>query len=490
LAGIVDLLTFKQLRGRMSEARKSTSSQFAAGSSQVPIVPEFGSGRSSIPTFLNGGGGVGGNLPRKTQTQLGMNPLQLSNATVESLMDTLMDAHPDLGFAIWNFLRIGNSDYKIEVFKPDGVSLFQPGQKVIDQWVSLLELPNITQFETSRTLKKLINQLMLTVLTRGSCACELVLAPSLTGVAFIAPVDPTTVVFKYQNGRFVPYQNDGSLSLDLPTFIYETLDAKIDDPYGRSPLTNAIQAIMFQMQFLQDIKAVVHNQGYPRFDIKILEEVLLARMPIPIRNNEEKKAEWLTGKLQEVIAMYNGLQPDDTFVHFDSIEIGMAGGGKGGGSSLIDPEKLMTVIDNQVMSGLKTLSTILGRRSTGNTESFAKMEIKLYLQGVRAIQEVVERTVSRALTMMLNMTGKQGIVRLTFKPVEIRTELEQEQFAQIKLQNIAFKRDQGWIDNDTASIEAVGTPAVAEPDREMLGVSGTNGDGGKPKAQTDTKTTP
>ncbi|MGF7033671.1 hypothetical protein J2T17_004619 [Paenibacillus mucilaginosus] len=35
------------------------------------------------------------------------------------------------------------------------------------------------------------------------------------------------------------------------------------------------------------------------------------------------------------------------------------------------------------------MSTILGRRSTGNTESFAKIEIKLYIQGVRALQRVV-----------------------------------------------------------------------------------------------------
>lgn len=312
---------------------------------------------------------------------------------------------------------------------------------------------------------------------------ELVLTGDKTGVGFLAPVDPGTIDFKFEQDRFVPYQNDGKLSLDIPTFLYEGLDSFVDDPYGRSPLLGAINMVMFQLQILADIKAVVHNQGYPRFDIQIVEEVLLQRMPIGIRNNEQEKQKWLNAKLDEIINMYNGLDPDDTFVHFDSIVIGMAGGAKGGGA-LIDPEKLMTAIDNLVMTGLKTLSTILGRRSTGNTESFAKIEIKLYTKGVEALQGVIERLMSRALTLLLNLNGKQGIVKFEFEPVEIRTELEQAQFEQIKLQNIFYKRENGWIDNDMAAMEAVGHLPVSQPNYEALGVV-KNKDGGTPKGSTD-----
>ncbi len=462
MAKIIDFILRRQ--------SKAPNTEFAAGSnSAVSIgVPDFGAGRTAIPTFLNGGGGAGGNLPRKTQLQMKLDDRTLKTATVESLIDTLSDAHPDVGFAIWNFLRIGNTDFEIKVTKPDSDKEFTQGAKLVDQFLHSLKLPNATQFESSREIKKVINSLMLSVVARGACALELVLAPSLTGVAFMAPVDPVTIVFKFENGRYVPYQSNGSLSLDIPTFFMETLDARIDEPYGRSPIMNALQSLLFQMQVLNDMKAVVHNQGYPRFDIKILEEVLLNRMPISIRNNEEKKSEWLTSKIKEVISMYNNLQPDDTFVHFDSIEMGTVGGGKGGGGAVIDPEKLIAVIDNQIMAGLKTLSTIMGRRSTGNTESFAKMEIKLYLQGVTAIQEVVERTLSRALTLMLVMNGKQGIVNFKFKPIEIRTALEQAQFEQIALMNYAYMRDQGWIDQDEASMKAVGHPSVAEPNFDVL----------------------
>ena len=41
------------------------------------------------------------------------------------------------------------------------------------------------------------------------------------------------------------------------------------------------------------------------------------------------------------------------------------------------------------MAGLKTLSTI--KKANRNTESFAKMEIKLYIKGVEAMQKTIER---------------------------------------------------------------------------------------------------
>jgi hypothetical protein len=476
LASIRDFFSFRK-------RKKQQPTRLAAATAQAPDVPDFGGSRTTIPRFAMGGGGAGGNLPRRAQSELMLDEASLQSASLDSLIDILSDAHPDLGFALWNFLRIGNCDFKYKVMKVGSDKEDAASKKLIDQFLQMLELPNINRFESSRSLKKVINQLMLSVLTRGAGSLELVLASSLTGVAFLAPIDPATITFRFEQDRYVPYQDTDKISLDIPTFIYEALDDRIDDPYGRSPFTNAVQMILFQLQVLQDIKAVVHNQGYPRFDIKILEEVLLNRVPINIRNNEEKKATWLKAKLQEVIEMYNGLQPDDTFVHFDSIEMGTVGGGSGGGS-LIDPEALMTVIDNQIMAGLKTLSTIMGRRSSGNTESFAKLEIKLYMAGVKAVQDVVSRIISRALTIMLNMNGKQGIVQFEFEPIEIRTELEQEQFNQIKLQNIAYKRDQGWIDQDMASIEAVGTPSVAEPNMEMLKGSAKTSEGGTPQGAT------
>lgn len=475
-----------KVRDRFKPFRYSRGNISTSNIPDYDPVSDFGGTRTSLPKFVQGGGGVFGALPKKTQRELGLDDFTLSTMSVEDLIDTLIDAHPDVSFAVWNFMRIGDSGYTIRVEDLENGEIYEEGQLEIQNLIKRLSQPNIEQFELSRDFDKIVDQLMLSTITRGACALELVLTPNYDDIAFIAPVDPATVDFKFENDRYVPYQDEETLSLDIPTFFYDGLDEVIDDPYGRSPILGAINTVIFQLQVLNDLKQVVHNQGYPRFDITILEEVLLKRMPIAIRNNEEKKQQWLNEKLQEIIDMYNNLDPDDSFVHYDSVQIGMAGGGQSGGA-LIDPEKLMNVIDHQIMAGLKTLSTILGRRSTGNTESFAKMEIKLYIKGVEAIQKTVERILSKALTLALNIKGMQGIVYFEFNPIEIRTSLETAQFEQIHLMNCQFKRDQGWISQEEAAILAVGHEPVA--DGPINNETPRNADGGQVMGSTDEKTT-
>jgi hypothetical protein len=447
-------------------------------------VNDFGGSRTTLPKFIQGGGGVFGALPKRSQRDLQVDEASLLTMSIEDLIDVLIDIHPDVSFAVWNFMRISDSGYTIRVENVEDSEVYEEGLEEIQFLIKRLSQPNIENFELSRDFDKVVQQLILSTVVRGACSLELVLTPSYDDVAFLAPVDPSTVDFKFENDRYVPYQDEETLSLDIPTFFYEGLDSMIDNPYGRSPILGALNTIFFQMQVLNDLKQVVHNQGYPRFDITILEEVLLNRMPITIRNNEEKKQKWLNEKLQEIIDMYNDLDPDDSFVHYDSVEISMAGGGEKGGA-IIDPQKLMDVIDSQIMAGLKTLSTILGRRSTGNTESFAKMEIKLYIKGVEAIQKTVERILSRALTLTLNIKGMQGVVYFEFNPVEIRTSMETAQFEQVHLLNCQFKRDQGWIDQEEASMMAVGHSPVSEV--PINNETPKNSDGSNIKGTTDEK---
>lgn len=42
----------------------------------------------------------------------------------------------------------------------------------------------------------------------------------------------------------------------------------VDDPYG--PILPVLQAVFFYLQVLQDLKAIVHNQGYPRLEMKLM----------------------------------------------------------------------------------------------------------------------------------------------------------------------------------------------------------------------------
>ncbi|BAU28149.1 hypothetical protein DFP93_101225 [Aneurinibacillus soli] len=465
------------MASRRYQKRKQVKQKQAMAKSSAPLtnVNDFGGARTTKSQLR-----AGDSVPRRVRKDLSLDERKLNTLPVERLMDLLIDAHPDVGFALWNFLRIGNTDYIINVKKLNSDGEFTQGKKIIDQFIQALSMPNPERYEINRSLDNLINQLLLTTVTRGAASLETVLGQSMSGVAFLAPIDPATIEFKFENDRFIPYQD--SLSLDIPTFFYEALDPLIDSPTGRSPFLNAIQTVMFQLQLLNDIKAVVHNQGYPRLDIKILEELVIKRMPPHVKQNEEKKRQYLQEKLQEIITMYEQLEADTTFVHYDSVEMGMVGGKSGGGGAMFDVEKLMGVIDGLLAAALKTLTTILGRRSTGNTESFAKLEVKMYLKSVKALQDVVAKLLSRAFTLLLNLNGKQGIVEFKFREADLRSELEKAQFEQIHLLNCQFKYNMGWWTADEAAQAAVGHSAVSDP---IHNVVPTNKDGQTPKGSTD-----
>lgn len=380
------------------------------------------------------------------------------------LLNILRHNHPDVSQAIWNFKIIGNSGYKVRVTKLDGETEHESGQKLIDTFIRNLDFYSSNGFEKSRSLDRIIDQMFDSALVRGALSLEMVMDKDFEKVLYFSNVDPDTINFKVEKGRLIPYQDN--IKLDIPTFFHEGVDETEVDPYGTSPFLSVIQTLAFHQQVMEDLRMVIHNQGYGKYDIKVIEEVLLKRMPIQIRSNEKKKQEWLNEQLSTIINMYSKLDPDDAFVHFDSVEVGMVEGAR----ATLDPQKIMAVIDTQILGALKQYSTLMGRRSQGQTEQYAKLEIKIFMKSVKRIQFLIESILSRTLTKLLNVNGMQGYAFFEFEDTEIRTDLEKVNFEQIAIQNAAKKRDNGWLSQDQASTEVTGKKAHGKPDKEMLGI--------------------
>ena len=436
-------------------------------------VEEVEYGRSLPPDSFGGSrrtdAGEDGSVGRLSKYQK-VTEQMMKRYPAKKVIDVLRHNHPDVSQAVWNFKIIGNSGYTARVTLTDGKTEHVSGQKVIDEFLRDLRYYFTQGYEKSRGIEKLTDELIDNILIRGAASIEMVMDKDFENVLYFAPVDPDTIDFEREKGRLVPYQRlskGGKVKLDIPTFFYEGLDETVVDPYGTSPFLAVIQIIAFHQQVLDDLKAIIHNQGYGKYDIKIIEEVLLKRMPVPIRNNDAKKQEWLNSQLQLIINMYSKLDPDAAFVHFDSVEVDMVEASQ----ATVDPQKIMSVIDAMMNNALKQYSTLMGRRSTGQTEQYAKMEIKLFMKSVQRVQRLIEDILSRALTKLLHTKGMQGYVFFEFKGTEIRTDLEKVNFEQIAIQNAQKKRDNGWISQDQASEEVTGQKAVGQPDKEMLGIT-------------------
>lgn len=396
-----------------------------------------------------------------------------TNAPAEKLLDILIDSNPDVSQAVYSFLRMCNSGYTYKVVKANGKP-FKEGQKKIDEWKKSLELQQTNKgFKEDRSINSLINKIHFSFFVKGAAAAEVILGGNFQP-NYIGEIDPHTIFFKKKNEEFVPWQlqvggdskqgtwEGGYKELDIPSFFYQPLDARLNDVYGVCPILPALQVVFFQTQILQDLQAVVHKAGYPRIKLKLLEEILIKNAPVTIRNDAKKLATWLTAKKNEIETEYKNIKPDDALIHFDSVEIGYLETSQGLGT--YDARALIEIVDTQIVASLKTLSTLMGRHK-GRTETYASAEVQLYIKGVEAVQAVSALLMSRMLTFSLNMFGLQGYVEFKYLPIELRSKTELAQWDAVRIRNHLTLTALGMESYEEASIELIGhKPTGKVPD--------------------------
>jgi len=419
----------------------------------------MGVGRLTVPKNANPWN-IFNWLPKKYQTAHNIDLTKLQNYTAEELLELLVSVHPDVSHALHTYLRMGETKLS---FTADN----DRAQAVLDGLVDMFSKPLPSPgYQHGRSLDKLDGVQRLMVMVRGACAGEIVLNDQVNDVVDIVPVDPMLIWFRrhpdtqrlepWQFVRF-PRMRPGEewfgqyKKIDTPTFIYEELDPFVDDPYGRSPILPVLQVVFFHIQVLQDIKAVVHNQGYRRKDVKILEPVILKNMPAQFKNDPNAQRSWLASKYAEYQIAFQNLNPDDAFIHWDSVEIGYMQGGNTG--PMIDVTKLINVIDTQLATSLKTLLTLLSRHQ-GSTETYSSVDTQIYIKTVESARSVTKRFWSRAFALAARVRGVQTSVDADYAPIDLRTENEQQADISSRLENLESAESNFYVTPEEAAREA------------------------------------
>lgn len=385
-------------------------------------------------------------LPRKHNEVRSLDIKSFRAYSFNDLIDILRRNHPETSMAIWQFLRVSNSGVICKAKTLSGEDSPR-GQRVLDRLLwQLNHSPSNSHFEQARGLDLLAGQLLANTLLRAGAGCELVLNKQGRMDRIVA-FDAGTLFFKTEGGRLVPYQQQlnalpGYVKIDYPTIFYQPLDPDPDDPYGTSPLVSLIHIIVFQIQFLNDLQAAVHQVGYPRISAKLLEEIARKNAPIQVQNDPVKYKEWTDRILDDVRNMLRNLDPDDVLVHWDSLVFDLVG--KGGGGQNIKIDAVISTIEKSLSAALKTLSSIIGLDTNTSKESYAA-QLKLYSRGIESVQKVVEQILERCLTMALNLEGVKGYVDVIFNPVDLRSELQVVAEKQTKQDIIITARMRGAI---------------------------------------------
>lgn len=391
----------------------------------------------------------------------------LSRMSPQRLAEVLTDLSPDVSRALWDFLRMCNPGWTVQVFRPGGKTAFPKGQQACDAFITQLGL-------YYGSFKIPVGYLFIGAFLRGSILGELVLDRRGRRPVDLATPDPASVRFRRvddleRGAIWQPFQWQGSeqVPLDRATICYIPVDPLPGPPYGRAIVAPALFTALFLLGLLHDLRRVVAQQGYPRIDLVVNLEKLKAMMPKSDDDDDEpdpkKLAAWVKAAVAEVERFYAQLQPESAYVHTDAIEVKRPVGAVDS-SSLGAVDGLIKALERMLVRGLKTMPLMMGT-TDGVSEANANRQWEIYAAGIKSIQHLVEAMLERLLTLALQVQGIAAVVRFRFAELRAAEEERDARTQKQRQDNAAHAFDRGWISQQEAAQLAVGHDADAPAPR-------------------------
>lgn len=449
----------------MSKKRKKKNqSQISAPVVAVPSaparLPALGGQRLRL-TEDQQFGSLFGNLTllappdsESTWRDLSLDSDTLDRMSPADLMELLCDLSPDISKALWDFQLLTNPGWECKALRPGGDTVDAAAQKACDAFLEKLK-------GLYGSVDVLLNTLFFSAFLRGGFFAELVLAKNGRDAVDLVTPDPRWLRFRRvkdpERGLiWEPYQyRDGQpFSLAYETVRYVPVHPLPGKPFGRPLTSSALFVTIFSLGLLHDLRRVVAQQGYPRIDLEINTELLGKWMPPSIRDNETEKQRWLSGIISQVETAYGRLQPDDAYVHTDTVKVNKPIGTVDS-SSLGAIDGLFRALERQMVRALKTIPLLMGINE-GASETHANRQWEVHVAGIKALQHLAEHLLEHLFGVMLRAQGLQARVQFRFAELRASERLRDAQTEAQEIENATAQYLAGWIDQNEAALKGAG----------------------------------
>ena len=432
--------------------------------------PQAGTGQLPTPTPTKAPNRPQALLSFKTQIAKAASALQradrrLANtdiATYRTANDTrvvvrdLAASNPDLSATVNSYLRVGiPTEYTVIARDPDGVVNVEStklAQELLRR-LTFLGDPSLGYNPVS-DLQSLSESLAKELLQYGSMALELALDKQRLPL-YLNAVSVTKLQFKEEDGGVYPVQviAGNEISLDIPTFFYLSLDQDLLTAYSSSFLEPAIQAVLADTAFLNDLRKSMQRVIQPRLVATIIEEKVKASAPPEIASDPEKMGQLYTSLIDQLNEVLTGLNPEDALVSFDNVAYTML---KSEGSSGNIADTLAIVqklIESKLAAGAKSMPAVLGRDGNGTAATTSTM---LFLKNANIVSTKLNTIYSRMLTQAVRLMGNDVYVEFKYADLDLRPQAELEAFRAMKQSRILEQLSLGLITDEEACIQLTG----------------------------------
>lgn len=437
----------------------SKISEFFAGPGQLPPVPptKAPNKQQSLPSF-------------KTQVAKATSPLQKPDnrlattdllsyqlgQTTNIVTRNLATASPDLSATLNGFLRVGIPEtYTVISRDMDGainVEATKLAQEILRR-LTFLGDPTLG-FNPTTDLQSLSESLAKELILYGSAALELVLNKARVP-AYLNAVSVTKLKYLEDDTGVWPIQELGgqTIKLDIPTFFIVSIDQDLLTPYSTGLFESAIQAVLADAAFLNDLRKSMVRVIQPRLIATIIEDKVKASIPPDILNSSDLLAAFYNTLIADLQSTMSGLNPEDALVGFDSVEYSLLSS-QGASTNIADTlSTVQKLLESKLAAGAKTLPAVLGRDANGSAATTSSM---LFLKNADVIRRKLNVLYSRALTQAVRLLGQDTTVEFRFDDLDLRPQGELEAYKAMKQSRILEQLSLGLISDEEACIQLTG----------------------------------
>lgn len=373
---------------------------------------------------------------------------QRTSLDERALLKNLFRNDPDVSSSVAAFLTVADTK-PVMLVKDVNNQIDVAGQKILEQvLVNLTTRMDYSKgFKIIQSMSSITEAFRYMILLRGGATAEMVVSPEFFP-SEIRQIDISSLEwFEKLPGQYTPQQRDANgtiISLDVPTFFATWFRQDPTEIYSHSPFVSAINTIAARQQVVNDLYRIMKITGYPRMEITVLEEVVLKNAPMQVKASADKQRAYLNQELNSIKGAIAAIGPEQTFVHYDSIETGMVNEKNPGMALNID--SIINTLNAQNQAGLRTMATILGRGTSGvNT---ATVEARVFSMSAEALNKPIAEILGQMLTLAIRLNGSQSRVEVEFEPVELRSALELETNLLVRSQRLRQDLSDGIITDE------------------------------------------
>jgi hypothetical protein len=386
-----------------------------------------------------------------------------------ALLQDLFRTDPDMSASVNAFLTVADTPFRYLVKDVNG-QVDRPGQEMMAQLVNALtkRFDYSKGYKNVKSMKAIAEDLRYMILLRGGIGAELVISKEFLPME-LRQVDMGKIEwFEKAPAQFTPQQRALSgdiISLDIPQFFCTWFRKDPTNVYTYSPFVSAINTIAARQQVINDLYRIMNITGFPRLDVKVLEEVVMKSAPPDVKIDPVKTRQFLDSALAGITSKINSIKSDQAFVHYDAVEAKTMNEKS---AMTLNIDSIINTLNAQNQAGLRTMATIIGRGTTGvNT---ATVEARVFSLNAQAINKPIADLLSQAFTLGLRLQGSESYVECTFDDVELRPETELEPNKSMKATRLKNDLSLGIITDEEYHLEMYGR--LPPPGAPVL--SGTN----------------